>query len=72
MSVNEIFRQLREITGYGREPEHGPKRPGDVRRIALDCRKAGHELGWKPRVSLERGLELTVEYFRRQPELLAG
>jgi nucleoside-diphosphate-sugar epimerase len=43
-----------------------------VRRIALDCSKAARDLGWKPKVSLERGLEQTVEYFRQQPELLAG
>ena len=72
VSVNEVFRRLSEITGYRHEPRRGPKRPGDVRRIALDCSKAAQDLGWKPKVPLERGLERTVEYFRQQPELLAG
>jgi UDP-glucose 4-epimerase len=72
VTVNEVFRQLKEITGYKREPGHGPKREGDVRRIALDCSKAARELGWRPKVSLKDGLRQTVDYFRRQPELLAG
>jgi UDP-glucose 4-epimerase len=71
VTVNQVFEQLREIIGYRREPQHGPKREGDVRRIALDSSKAERELGWKAQVQLDRGLELTVEYFRRQPELLA-
>ena len=72
VSVNEIFERLREITGYKRPPLRGPRREGDVRRIAIDCAKAERDLGWKAEVPLETGLELTVDYFRGRPELLAG
>ena len=59
VSVNEIFERLREITGYKRPPLRGPRREGDVRRIAIDCAKAERDLGWKAEVPLETGLELT-------------
>lgn len=63
-SVNDLFRRLCEITGYRREPNHGPARPGDVYKIALDCAKAERELGWRAKMDLDEGLRRTVEYFR--------
>jgi 2-alkyl-3-oxoalkanoate reductase len=37
-----------------------------------DPRKAIDELGWKPAVSLERGIDLTAKWFRGQPDLVGG
>ena len=64
-SVNNIFRSLKGITGYGLEPEFAPARAGEVYQIYLDSSKANRELGWTPGVSLEDGLLRTVEYFRQ-------
>jgi UDP-glucose 4-epimerase len=69
VTVNELFRKLAVLTDYKRPPEHGPRRKGDVYRIALDNTRARNELGWEPRISLEEGLSLTVDYFR---ELIAS
>ena len=66
MSVNELFRKLSILTGYTLEPIHGPRRKGDVYRIALDNSRAARDLGWQPRVPLEEGLTLTVDYFRER------
>lgn len=63
-SVNEIFRALKRVTGYEREPVHGPAKLGETRRIYLDASKANRELGWVPTVRLENGMELTVDYFK--------
>jgi UDP-glucose 4-epimerase len=46
------------------EPDHRPERPGEVRRIALDCTRAREELGWESRVGLEDGLTQTLESVR--------
>ncbi len=59
-SVNELFRMLRKITGFSGEAVPGPERPGELRRIFLDCARAKRELGWEPGVDLEQGLRLTV------------
>jgi UDP-glucose 4-epimerase len=66
VTVNDLFRKLADLTGYILEPKWGPSRKGDVYRIALDNERAKNELGWEPRVNLEEGLSLTVDYFREQ------
>jgi UDP-glucose 4-epimerase len=66
VSVNDLFRKLALLTDYKLRPNTGPKRKGDVYRIALDNSRARRGLGWEPRVSLEEGLSLTVDYFREQ------
>ncbi|HEX4591712.1 MAG TPA: NAD-dependent epimerase/dehydratase family protein [Gemmataceae bacterium] len=37
-----------------------------------DPRKAMQELGWKPAVSLDLGIDLTAEWFRTRPEIMGG
>jgi UDP-glucose 4-epimerase len=66
VTINDLFRKLALITEYRVEPKFGPARKGDVYRIALDNTRAANELGWVPRIQLEEGLRLTVEYFREQ------
>jgi UDP-glucose 4-epimerase len=65
-TINELFRKLAVLTGYSLEPTYGPARKGDVYRIALNNERARQQLGWQPRVNLEEGLSLTVDYFREQ------
>ena len=66
ISVNDLFRKLALLTEYRLEPRFGPARKGDVYRIALDNTRARNDLGWEPRINLEEGLRLTVDYFRDQ------
>lgn len=40
-------------------------RPGHDRRYSIDCRKIEKQLGYKPKYTLEMGLELTIEEFLR-------
>lgn len=64
VTVNQLFRRLASLTDYTSAPHFGPSRKGDVFRIALDNTRARRDLGWEPRVSLEEGLRVTVDYFR--------
>ncbi len=66
VTINDLFRKLALLTEYKLEPRFGPARKGDVYRIALDNTRAAEQLGWRPRILLEEGLRLTVEYFREQ------
>ena len=63
-SVNELYQVLAKITGYKPEVVRAPKRPGDIYLAYFDCSKAERVLGWKPQVTLEEGIEKTVEFFR--------
>lgn len=64
VTVNDLFRKLALLTDYKQAPNYGPARKGDVYRIALDNSLAAAALGWRPQISLEDGLSLTVDYFR--------
>jgi UDP-glucose 4-epimerase len=66
VTINDLFRKLALLTDYKLEPTFGPRRKADVFRIALDNSRALNDLGWEPRVELEEGLSLTVDYFREQ------
>ncbi len=48
--------------------EHISDRPGHDRRYAVNIKKIEHELGWKPSVSLKRGLEKTITWYIEHPE----
>lgn len=63
-SVNALFAELADLTGYTRRPDHAPPRPGELRHISLDARLAGTELGWKPWTTLREGLGATLAWMR--------
>ncbi len=67
VSVNELFAQLVELTGYDQEPYRAPGRPGEVAQIALDVRRAGRALEWRPWTELTQGLASTLEWLKQHP-----
>lgn len=64
-SVNEIFEELKRLTGSTQVPIHGPAKAGETRHIYLDAGKAHSTLKWNPEVDLKHGLEQTVAYIRQ-------
>lgn len=63
-TINEIYSNLKNITGYELSTINGPAKVGETRRIFLDANRAQQELNWAPTVGLEEGLRKTVDYFR--------
>jgi len=43
-------------------------RAGHDMRYAIDASKLENELGWKPSITFEKGLELTVDWYLENPE----
>ncbi|MEP7365873.1 MAG: dTDP-glucose 4,6-dehydratase [Acidobacteriota bacterium] len=43
-------------------------RPGHDRRYALTSAKMERDLGWTPQMDFERGLRLTIDWYRANPE----
>jgi UDP-glucose 4-epimerase len=62
-SVNELYETMARLSGRALPAEHGPAKPGEQLRSALDPAKAGRVLGWRPEVGLREGLEKTLGYF---------
>lgn len=67
-TIKEIFAILKRLTGSRQPERHGPDRPGEQRRSAIDASKIGRQMGWRPVTPLQQGLEQTVAYFKRQEE----
>ena len=65
VSLNELFRTLKDLTGAAVEPIYAETRAGDVRDSQADIGKAHRLLGYQPTVTLEQGLEKTVAWFRK-------
>lgn len=61
-----IYLQLQEIIGSNHGPVHGPAKPGEQRRSALDSSLARERLGWQPQISLVEGLTRTADAFRQR------
>ena len=62
-SVNDIVSKLKTVTNRHVRVVYGPRRPGEVDRIALEIKRAEELLGWSPHVNLEDGLSKTWEWF---------
>lgn len=63
--INEVLKMLVKITGANVKEIHGPSKPGEQKRSVIAYKKAERILGWKPGVSLEKGLMQTVKYFKK-------
>jgi dTDP-glucose 4,6-dehydratase len=64
MTILEFAGEIRRLTGSASEIVFQPLPEDDPQQRQPDITKARTLLGWEPRVSLEEGLRLTVEYFR--------
>ncbi len=62
ITIHELALLIKDIIGYNGELVFNEKYPDGVYRKFLDSSKIKN-LGWKPKVSIEEGLKLTVEWF---------
>jgi nucleoside-diphosphate-sugar epimerase len=64
ISLNQLFRTIRELLGASVEPVYAAPRRGDVRDSRADIDKARRLLGYSPTVSFDAGLAKTIEWYR--------
>ena len=62
-SLNELLRTLERLSGRGVEPSYEDARPGEVRHSQADVSAAERELGFRPRYSVEEGLQETLDWY---------
>ncbi|MCK4940969.1 dTDP-glucose 4,6-dehydratase [candidate division WOR-3 bacterium] len=65
--VKKILHTLKKPSGL---ITHVKDRPGHDRRYALSISKIKRELGWQPRISFEKGLMKTIQWYRDNSEWL--
>jgi UDP-glucose 4-epimerase len=65
-SINELVDLVKITTRLKLDVVHGKRRRGDIDKNYSDITKVHRILGWEPNVSLEEGLKITWEWFRRQ------
>jgi len=64
VSLNELLREVRALTGASVAPRYQAARPGDVRDSLADLGRARALLGYEPKVDLRSGLARTIEHLR--------
>ena len=65
ISLNQLFRALKDLTGAVVEPIYAEPRAGDVKDSQADIGKARRLLGYEPSVTFEQGLAQTVAWYRK-------
>lgn len=64
IAVRDLVRKIVEKSGRQLAIEHDLSQPTIKTSLTLDCRKAAKELGWKPRMSLDEGIQETLSWWR--------
>jgi len=63
ITINELISTLEAIIGKKANVIHHPLHPADMLTSHADVTKAKESLGWDPRVSLNEGIEKTVQWY---------
>ena len=64
MTVLEFAKKIKAMTGSGSEIVFRPLPENDPMQRRPEISKAKRLLGWEPEVSLDEGLQRTIEWFR--------
>ena len=70
IGILELARLIADIGGHRQEPILDPSRADGIPRRLLDTSRISR-LGWKPRVSLEDGIRLTYDWYRKAGSVVA-
>ena len=68
MTVREFAEAIQKLTGSTTELAFCPLPEDDPKQRQPDINKARRLLGWSPKVSLDDGLRLTLDYFSNQAQ----
>ena len=64
-TILECAKMVLKITGSKSQLRHEPLPPDDPRQRRPDITKARQLLQWEPKIDLETGLRLSLEYFKQ-------
>ena len=74
VTIGDLAKRIMKLVGtsVSIETEEHRMRPSnsEVMELISDNKKAAEKLNWRPRVSLDKGLEKTIEFVRQYSELI--
>ncbi|MDF1795315.1 MAG: NAD-dependent epimerase/dehydratase family protein [Coxiellaceae bacterium] len=63
ITINELAKQIIDITGSSSKILHQPDRAGDIKHSCADNSRYVEQLELQPQADLRKGLEKTIDYF---------
>ncbi len=63
-SIIDLFKKLCELIGKDIKPTFGPRRIGDIMHTNADISLARRVLGYNPKYDINKGLELTTQWYK--------
>jgi GDP-L-fucose synthase len=64
ISVKDLVKKVIEISGKDLGVEFDPTKPSIKTRLALDSSKALADFGWRPKTSLDEGIQKTLDWYK--------
>jgi UDP-N-acetylglucosamine 4-epimerase len=64
-TLNQLWKYICDITGIDLQPRYREERKGDVRHSLANVSKAQQLIGYQPAVTIQKGLQTTVEWYRQ-------
>ena len=71
LTIRELSELVANVVGFRGKINFDPSKPDGTPRKLLDISRLA-ALGWKPRISLRKGLTMTYQRFLAEPELTSG
>ncbi|MEW6681762.1 MAG: SDR family oxidoreductase [Nitrospirota bacterium] len=65
VSINGLWATIASLSGGSAKPVHAPQRPGEVQHSLAAIDFAREHLQFAPLVSFEKGLEMTMRWYRK-------
>ena len=65
INIGDLANMIIEITGSKSSVVHASPRAGDIVHSAADLTKARKLIGYESKTSMERGLSMTIDYFKQ-------
>lgn len=65
VSIKDLVRRIVAASGRDLTIEHDLSKPTIKTTLSLDCAKARRDFGWEPSIPLDRGIGMTVDWWRK-------
>jgi UDP-N-acetylglucosamine 4-epimerase len=68
-TLNQLWKYICDIAGIDLQPSYREERKGDVRHSLANVSKAQQLIGYQPVVTIQKGLQTTVEWYKQSSYL---